>query len=240
MVIQLKRLLFIYIFCFIGITAIFILYYHDNTLDAKVVRNQQSIVFYKDDKNNIRGKYIEANCPVEDIFMYYTLKQNALPLGSKSYGFSSLSLTNWTHIDNNLVLYIDNPLNNELSKDFYILLYESYYALGFNSLRIVSSNIDLILNKDLILKMEVDLHRIIDLNGSVKRVYSFEDGLVKIDHLIITEEKLITYIENLYDLRFIVDEKNNMITIANNLMNDQLKKLVKLSLIDSNYSLNET
>ena len=74
----LKKITFFYLICFLGITAIFCLYYKKNKIEVKMSSYNEEIVFFDYD-GKIEGMYLEANKPIEDVFLYYTIKQNALP-----------------------------------------------------------------------------------------------------------------------------------------------------------------
>ena len=98
MVNYLKKIIFFYLICFLGITTIFCLYYKKNKIEAKMSSYNEEIVFFDYD-GKIEGMYLEANKPIEDVFLYYTIKQNALPQGSKTFAFASLSLDGYQIID---------------------------------------------------------------------------------------------------------------------------------------------
>ena len=69
----LKKITFFYLICFLGITAIFCLYYKKNKIEVKMSSYNEEIVFFDYD-GKIEGMYLEANKPIEDVFLYYTIK----------------------------------------------------------------------------------------------------------------------------------------------------------------------
>ena len=71
----LKKITFFYLICFLGITAIFCLYYKKNKIEVKMSSYNEEIVFFDYD-GKIEGMYLEANKPIEDVFLYYTIKQS--------------------------------------------------------------------------------------------------------------------------------------------------------------------
>lgn len=129
----LKKITFFYLICFLGITAIFCLYYKKNKIEVKMSSYNEEIVFFDYD-GKIEGMYLEANKPIEDVFLYYTIKQNALPQGSKTFAVASLSLDGYQIIDDTLILFLN--LDNE-NKNLFKLMYESYLTQGFTNLRLI-------------------------------------------------------------------------------------------------------
>ena len=81
------------------------------------------------------------------MFLYYTIKQNALPQGSKTFAVASLSLDGYQIIDDTLILFLNLDSEN---KNLFKLMYESYLTQGFTNLRLIGNNFDLLYTEDYI------------------------------------------------------------------------------------------
>lgn len=235
MVNGLKKISFFYLILFLGITTIFCLYYKKNKIEVKMSSYNEEIVFFDYD-GKIEGMYLEANKPIEDVFLYYTIKQNALPQESKTFALASLSLDGYQIIDDTLILFLN--LDNE-NKNLFKLMYESYLTQGFTNLRLIGNNFDLIYTEDVIFDIESDLYQIVDLDGKKRRIYFMDNNRVKINYLIISELNIISYIESLNKISLNVSNYKVNVLIENDEF-DYLLNLIKLNLNGSLFSLNET
>lgn len=234
MVNYLKKIIFFYLICFLGITTIFCLYYKKNKIEAKMSSYNEEIVFFDYD-GKIEGMYLEANKPIEDVFLYYTIKQNALPQGSKTFAVASLSLDGYQIIDDTLILFLNLDSEN---KNLFKLMYESYLTQGFTNLRLIGNNFDLLYTEDYIFDIESDLYQIVDLDGKKRRIYYMDNNCVKINYLIINERNFISYIERLNKISLNVSDNVVNVEIENDEF-DYLLNLIRLNLNDSFFSLNE-
>lgn len=233
MVIKMKKLLFYYFILFLGITAIFCLYWQKNEIDAQMSNYNEEIVFF-DFNGTIKGKYLEASNPIEDVFLYYTLKQNALPFGSNTYALASTKLNAYEIDDKSLTLFTNLNIINE---GFFRLLYESYLTQGFINLRIIANNFDILYTDESIFNMEQDLYHLVDINGKRRRLYLLEDDYIKIDYLIINDTNIISYIEKKSDIELHVSNYEVSVDLENDEFN-YLFNLIKLNLNGSLYTLN--
>ena len=235
MVISLKKMLFFYTILFLGITLIFCLYYKRNEIDAEFSSYNEEIVFFEHD-GKTKGIYVEAYQPIEDVFLYYTLKQNALPLGSETYADTSLRLNSYQIMNDTLILFLNaNQQNNKLFK----LIYESYLTQGFLNLRLIGETFDLLYSNDTIFNLNTSLYQIIDLNGKARRIYSLNNGFIEINYLVIDDLNIISYIEKINNVSLNVVGNEVILEPLDDDFN-YLYNLIKLNLNDSLFSLNES
>ncbi len=230
-----KRIYFLYVFLGISITLIFLLYIKRPIIDASIKNLNEAIVFYDDD-NEIKGAYLEVDDPIKDIFSYLTDKRNSLPLEALSHADSNVILNEYYKEEETLCLNISSK--NIISKtEFFPLLFESYYALGYECLKIISDNEVYWYDSIGIFRIsKYDSYRVISLDGSIRKNYMFDDNEIILDVLYTDKldvEKILNEIEG---ISFEVIDSFINIEIIDTLNKDLLIHLIELNLNGLSYS----
>lgn len=230
-----KRLYYFYIFLIFSITLIFLLYIKTPLLDANVKKTDEALVFY-DDNNEIKGAYLDIENPIVDIFSYLTSRRNSLPLGAKTHSNGNTILDSYEIDDTTLSL--DITLDEDISFQFFIpLLFESYYALGYQNLIIKTGDNMYTYDSLEVFKIaSYDTYKVVNIDGRIRKNYQFDDNEIILEVLFTNEFNIYEILNDIDGISYELNDTLINVEIIDTTNKSLILHLLKLNLKGLSYS----